>query len=68
MYAIAIELQFGAVFFMLSILFGIYFNTRTQRKRKNEVSAYSVFNENCQAIDGANLMAEQFERMGFRTK
>lgn len=45
---------------MFSMLFGVYFNTRTTRK-KNEVSAYSVFNENCHSIDGT-LKAEQFER------
>ncbi|XP_052889775.1 uncharacterized protein LOC128298083 [Anopheles moucheti] len=60
LYAIAIELRFGVVFLMLSALFGIYFNTRT-KKAPGEVSAYSVFNENCEAIDGT-LKAEQFER------
>uniref|UniRef100_A0A182P3Z5 SAYSvFN domain-containing protein n=1 Tax=Anopheles epiroticus TaxID=199890 RepID=A0A182P3Z5_9DIPT len=60
LYAIAIELRFGVVFLMLSALFGIYFNTRT-KKAPGEISAYSVFNENCQAIDGT-LKAEQFER------
>uniref|UniRef100_A0A182QTL5 SAYSvFN domain-containing protein n=1 Tax=Anopheles farauti TaxID=69004 RepID=A0A182QTL5_9DIPT len=60
LYAIAIELRFGAVFLMLSALFGIYFNTRT-KKSPGEISAYSVFNENCEAIDGT-LKAEQFER------
>uniref|UniRef100_A0A182NCH9 SAYSvFN domain-containing protein n=1 Tax=Anopheles dirus TaxID=7168 RepID=A0A182NCH9_9DIPT len=60
LYAIAIELRFGAVFLMLSALFGIYFNTRT-KKSPGEMSAYSVFNENCEAIDGT-LKAEQFER------
>uniref|UniRef100_A0A2M4CYP3 SAYSvFN domain-containing protein n=1 Tax=Anopheles darlingi TaxID=43151 RepID=A0A2M4CYP3_ANODA len=60
LYAIAIELGFGVVFLMLSALFGIYFNTRT-RKAPGEISAYSVFNKNCEAIDGT-LKAEQFER------
>lgn len=57
---IAIELQFGTVFLMFSALFGIYFNTRTKPKGKHEVSAYSVFNENCESINGT-LKAEQFE-------
>lgn len=57
---IAIELQFGTVYLMLSALFGIYFNTRTTPKAKHEVSAYSVFNENCESINGT-LKAEQFE-------
>ncbi|XP_035777952.1 SAYSvFN domain-containing protein 1-like [Anopheles albimanus] len=60
LYAIAIELRFGVVFLMLSALFGIYFNTRT-KKAPGEISAYSVFNKNCEAIDGT-LKAEQFER------
>ncbi|CAG9128313.1 hypothetical protein JYU34_018537 [Plutella xylostella] len=56
-----LKLQFGAVFFVLSCLIGIYLNTRTSPRKKGEVSAYSVFNENCVSIDGT-LKAEQFER------
>lgn len=58
---IAIELKFGIVYLLFSAIFGIYFNTRTGPKQKNEISAYSVFNENCQSIKGT-LTAEQFER------
>lgn len=61
LYAIAIELRFGVVFLMISALVGIYFNTRTEKKTPGEISAYSVFNENCESIDGT-LKAEQFER------
>lgn len=67
LYVIAIELKFGMVFLMLSALFGIYFNTRTGPKKRNEISAYSIFNKNCESIDGT-LKAEQFEneiRYGF---
>lgn len=60
-YAIAIELQFGTVYLLFSALFGIYFNTRTGPKKKKEISAYSVFNKNCEAIDGT-IKPEQFER------
>lgn len=60
-YAIAIELKFGTVFLIISALFGIYFNTRTSPRKQGEISAYSVFNENCQSIDGT-LKAEQFEQ------
>lgn len=60
-YMIAIELKFGMVFLLFSALFGIYFNTRTGPRKKNEASAYSVFNKNCEAIDGT-LTPEQFER------
>lgn len=61
LYAIAVELQFGWVFIMLSALVAIYLNTRTTPKAPGEVSAYSVFNEDFKAIDGT-LKAEQFER------
>lgn len=61
LYIIAIELQFGIVFLMLSALVAIYLNTRTGPKNRNEISAYSVFNKNCESIDGT-LKAEQFER------
>lgn len=61
LFAIFLKLQFGAVFFTLSCLVGIYLNTRTRPKKEGEVSAYSVFNENCVSIDGT-LKAEQFER------
>ncbi|KAH8363367.1 hypothetical protein KR084_009075 [Drosophila pseudotakahashii] len=61
LYVIAIKLSFGLVFLMFSALFGIYFNTRTDPKKGNELSAYSVFNKNCESIDGT-LKAEQFER------
>lgn len=60
LYVIAIKLKFGMVFLMFSALFGIYFNTRTGPKNSNEMSAYSVFNKNCESIDGT-LKAEQFE-------
>jgi len=58
---IAIELRFGAVYVVISGLFFIYFNTRTGPRKEGEVSAYSVFNPNCEAIDGA-LKPEQFEK------
>ncbi|KAM3960513.1 SAYSVFN motif domain containing 1 [Aphomia sociella] len=61
LYIFFLKIQFGAVFFVLSVLIGIYFNTRTRPKKKGEVSAYSVFNENCVSIDGT-LKAEQLER------
>ncbi|OWR44751.1 hypothetical protein KGM_202690 [Danaus plexippus plexippus] len=59
-YIIFLKLQFGAVYFVVTILIGIYLNTRTGPRRKGEISAYSVFNKNCKSIDGT-LKAEQFE-------
>ncbi|KAL8600041.1 hypothetical protein ACOMHN_039274 [Nucella lapillus] len=58
---IFIELQFGAVFFVVSALVFVYFNTRTGRRRqKSTLSAYSVFNPNCERLQGT-ITAEQFE-------
>jgi len=56
-----VEIEFGAVFFILSLFYVIYSNLRSGPKVKGEPSAYSVFNPNCEAIDGT-LTAEQFER------
>ncbi|CAH0594368.1 unnamed protein product [Chrysodeixis includens] len=61
LYSYFLYLQFGAVFFVISVLIGIYINTRTRPRKKGEVSAYSVFNEDCASIDGT-LTPEQFER------
>ena len=61
LYIIAIKVEFGAVYFIVTALLFIYFNTRSGRKKKGEISAYSVFNPDCQSIDGT-LKAEQLER------
>ncbi|XP_076750788.1 SAYSVFN motif domain containing 1 [Xylocopa sonorina] len=61
LYVIAIEYEFGAVYFVLSTLIFIWFNTRSKPKKPGELSAYSVFNPDCKAIDGT-LDASQFER------
>lgn len=61
LYIIFLNLQFGAVFFVISVLIGICLNTSTRLKKKGEISAYSVFNKNCKSIDGT-LKAEQFEK------
>lgn len=60
LYAIALKYEFGAVYFVLSALVFICANTRSRPKRQGELSAYSVFNPNCEAIDGT-LDASQFE-------
>ncbi|KAL2715117.1 SAYSvFN domain-containing protein 1 [Vespula squamosa] len=61
LYIIAIEIEFGAVYFVISTLVLICLNTRSRPKKKGELSAYSVFNPNCEAIEGT-LDASQFER------
>ncbi|EFN66942.1 Uncharacterized protein C6orf64 [Camponotus floridanus] len=61
LYAIALKYEFGAVYFVLSALLFICLNTRSGPKQRGEPSAYSVFNPNCEAIEGT-LDASQFER------
>lgn len=56
-----IEVGFGAVFFITSLLYIIIISLRGSRRKPWEPSAYSVFNRNFEAIDGT-LSAEQFER------
>ncbi|KAI4495563.1 hypothetical protein M0802_008575 [Mischocyttarus mexicanus] len=61
LYVIAVQIEFGAVYFVVSMLVLICLNTRSRPRKKGELSAYSVFNPNCEAIDGT-LDANQFER------
>ena len=56
-----VYLEFGAVYFILSSMFFIYANTRSGPKTDGSPSAYSVFNPNCERIDGT-FTAEQFEQ------
>ncbi|XP_068929715.1 SAYSvFN domain-containing protein 1 [Petaurus breviceps papuanus] len=57
-----IELEFGLVYFVLSLFYWMYVGTRGPgEKKKGEKSAYSVFNPGCESIQGT-LTAEQFER------
>ena len=61
LFGIFIEMEFGTVFFVLSLFYFIYLSLRYSRRKPWEPSAYSVYNKNCEAIDGS-LTAEQFER------
>ena len=56
-----ISVEFGFVYFLLSAFVFIVLSLRGSRRKIGELSAYSVFNENCESIDGT-LTAEQFER------
>ncbi|XP_067420868.1 SAYSvFN domain-containing protein 1 [Emydura macquarii macquarii] len=59
---LAAELQFGLPCFVLSLFYWLYAGTRGPgRRRPGEMSAYSVFNPGCQALQGT-LTAEQLER------
>lgn len=60
-WALFIKFEFGAIFFLVSLMYFIYYNTRTGSKNANEPSAYSVFNPDCQRIAGT-FTAEQFEQ------
>ena len=61
LFGIFIEMEFGVVFFVLSLFYFMYLSLRYSRRKPWEPSAYSVYNKNCEAIDGS-LTAEQFER------
>ena len=56
-----IEVEFGIVYLLFSAFAFIGLSLRGSRRRIGELSAYSVFNENCEAIEGT-LTAAQFER------
>lgn len=56
-----IQIEFGTVFFIVSMFYWVYVSMKAGTRKPWEPSAYSVFNENCEAIDGT-LNAEQFER------
>ena len=61
LWGLFIELGFGAVYFILSISVILYMNMRSGSRASSEPSAYSVFNPNCERIDGT-FTAEQFEK------
>ncbi|XP_003240775.1 uncharacterized protein LOC100570778 [Acyrthosiphon pisum] len=52
---------FGAVFFAISALIAMYYNTSNSEKKHNALSAYSVFNPQCTPIQGS-VDPKQLER------
>lgn len=57
-----VELEFGLPFFIISLFYWLYEGLRSPAARKpGEMSAYSVFNPDCQPLLGS-LTAEQLER------
>jgi len=52
---------FGAVFFIVSLICFVWINTGTKQREPGLPSAYSVFNRNCERIDGT-FTTEQFEK------
>ncbi len=59
LYALFIKLEFGIVYFVVSLLVVIYLNTG--RRKPGTKSAYSVFNPNVERLQG-QLTAEQLEK------
>ncbi len=58
---LCLELEFGAVYIILSAFYLIFTNFQNEQRKSWEPSAYSVFNPGCEAIDGT-LKPEQFEK------
>lgn len=56
-----VEIEFGTVFLVFSMFYFVYTSMKEGTRKPWEPSAYSVFNENFEEIDGT-LNAEQFER------
>lgn len=56
-----VQVGFGSVFFVGSLFFFLYRSMRSGTRKAWEPSAYSVFNENCEAIEGT-LSGEQFDK------
>lgn len=63
LWGLFIELQFGAVFFAVSAIVFTYINTRTG-PGDGKLSAYSVFNKDCERIQGT-ITAEQMQKSMF---
>ncbi|KAI9560659.1 hypothetical protein GHT06_011609 [Daphnia sinensis] len=61
LYLLCLELEFGALYVIVSAFYIIFTNFRNGQRKPWEPSAYSVFNPGCEAIDGT-LKPEQFER------
>ena len=57
---IFVKLGFGAVYFATSAFAFIWLSLGKEKRQPGQMSAYSVFNENCQNIQGT-FTAEQFE-------
>ncbi|KRZ69590.1 SAYSvFN domain-containing protein 1 [Trichinella papuae] len=61
---VAVWIEFGCVYALLSCFVFIWYNTsssrRRRRKKRGELSAYSVFNPECTRLPG-QLTAEHFE-------
>ena len=57
---IFVRLEFGTVFFIVSLFYIFYAGTSSESRSSGAPSAYSVFNKNCENIQGS-LTGEQFD-------
>ena len=55
---IFVKIEFGSVFFLVSCI--LFMTSNLGKRKKGEASAYSVFNKNCEEIDGT-FSAQQFD-------
>ena len=60
LFALFVELQFGSVFFIVSLFYLVYSSMESGTRDKAQPSAYSVFNPRCERLQGT-FTAEQFE-------
>lgn len=58
---VAYLIEFGAVFFCVSMLVLIWYTLDDRKRERKELSAYSVFNPNFEAIDGT-VTADQLKK------
>lgn len=61
LYLLFLELEWGAVYVIISAFYLIFTNFRNGQRKSWEPSAYSVFNPDCEPIDGT-LKPEHFEK------
>lgn len=61
LWALFVEIGFGAVFFIVSSLIIIYRTMKSGSRDHSQLSAYSVFNPNFERLEGT-FTAEQFEK------
>lgn len=59
--ALFAHVGFGIPFFVVACLYGMWAGTSQRQRLPGQKSAYSVFNEGCEAIDGS-LDAEEMTR------
>lgn len=60
LFVIFIRLEFGAIYFIISLLY-LMWRSLGARRRRNELSAYSVFNPNFEKIQGT-FSAEDYDK------